>query len=149
MMKNELQAGTTVQQSINTEVPTSTPTCCNILVSGIPQRPIKFRAWNCIVNRMQYFKLEDIEKQKGNIQWHILTIMQFTGMLDKLGNEIYEGDIVQTVANDGARLSKFKIYYDDCKFIKLREDGNNYPLESNQSCLQIIGNVFEKPELLG
>ncbi len=40
---------------------------------------IKFRAWNRIVNRFQYFTLIEIEQQKGKIQWHNLEIMAFTG----------------------------------------------------------------------
>jgi len=57
-------------------------------------REIKFRAWNIIVQRYEHFTLQDLEGKK-NIQWHILKIEQFTGLLDKNGvDKIFEGDIV-------------------------------------------------------
>ena len=156
---------------------TSSPNSGNTIVGGIPQRTIKFRAWDGKYKKMHYkvcvgnvydegknytahsvwieqkdvaYKLENELGQWMNFDEHSnFALMQFTGMVDKLGNEIYEGDIVQTIGDNGEHLSKFKIYYGDCQFMKLREDGNNYGLESNQKYLQIIGNVFEGPELLG
>ena len=57
-------------------------------------REKKFRAWNFIVHRMQYFTLPEIEQQKGSIQWHILDIMDSTGVLDSTDKLIYEKDII-------------------------------------------------------
>ncbi len=54
----------------------------------------KFRAYNNIVKRFQYFTLEDIGNMKDAIQWHILDITQSTNKKDVDGNEIYVGDIV-------------------------------------------------------
>ena len=82
-----------------------------------------------------------------------LVLMQSTGLKDKNGKEIFEGDILAVEADDGVIISK--VSWDDehalfvIKTKKFNEeaalaelvDDNSYPFE-------VIGNIYENPELL-
>lgn len=77
-----------------------------------------------------------------------LHLMQSTGLHDKNGKEIFEGDIVK-MAKD--------VYSDPTYYEIVRHRGGAYRLESNQhgcelwlrytNC-EVIGNIYENPELL-
>lgn len=60
------------------------------------QRQIKFRAWNCgeMIYTTDEFRKEQFLTTAGDILNRFETVMQFTGLLDKNGKEIYEGDVV-------------------------------------------------------
>ena len=97
---------------------------------------------------------------------HDNTIGQFTGLLDRNGKEIYEGDIVlwirKKVHIEGRPLQDFsdvcKIYYDEkkCAFYFRYEmdcgaccgvlDFNDDRAEI--SYIEVIGNIYDNPELL-
>ena len=77
-----------------------------------------------------------------------LVIMQSTGIKDKNGKEIFEGDIVK-MAKD--------VYSEPTYYEVVRHRGGAYRLESKQhGCelwlrhtdCEIVGNVYENPELL-
>lgn len=76
-------------------------------------------------------------------------MMWFTGLKDKKGNEIYEGDIV--VFKNVFSKDKFVgrvMYYSGCKPI-LWDGKHSIDLaETNEEDLEIIGNIYENPELL-
>lgn len=77
-----------------------------------------------------------------------LHIMQSTGLHDRNGKEIFEGDIVK-MARD--------VYSEPTYYEIVRHRGGVYRLESNQhgcelwlrhtNC-EVIGNIYENPELL-
>lgn len=65
------------------------------------QREIKFRAWDNVDYMSNPFSLQDI--QEGKIQFTgDCIIMEFTGLIDKNGVEVYEGDyLVDRHKEDG------------------------------------------------
>lgn len=88
-----------------------------------------------------------------------LELMQYTGLHDKNGKEIYEGDIVlldcyyyEEPAFDG----EFKIIYDDINgmwlLVDLENKDRGFTFGEIRSCykaeFEVIGNVFEKGILL-
>ena len=75
-----------------------------------------------------------------------LKIMQYTGLKDEYGDEIYEGDIV-TLHN-----SRYKVIFnmEQARFV-LRDDKFEMEIpftNNNNERIEIIGNIYENPELI-
>lgn len=83
------------------------------------------------------------------------TLGQFTGLLDKNGNKIFEGDIVEWTHHKGVKIvnsiiAKVKWSDDLGKFLVKMRDGNIYDfmsIEANAELI-VIGNIHDNPELL-
>lgn len=89
--------------------------------------------------------------------WYELSIMQSTGLTDKNGKLIFEGDIVKSVALDndhhqrGATALCVIVFYQGafCFCFNGGDSGPQmWPFIVNHT-IEIIGNIYETPELLG
>lgn len=106
-------------------------------------REIKFRAWDHEIGVMA----DDVHSKYG-ATYKSATLMQFTGLLDKNGKEIYEGDIVEQDVNcmfDKGKHKQEVSFNGKDQFVS----GNcslNQAIESFQA--EVIGNIYENPELM-
>ena len=80
-----------------------------------------------------------------------INLMQFTGLTDKNGKEIYEGDIVKQItgdAEDETYISEGIIEYLGCGFSLKIKDKTYVSIRNFGDNLEVIGNIYENPDLL-
>lgn len=117
-------------------------------------REIKFRAWDkrklsegtVITKHPFFFDLQMLSDGKIKLdEDHI--IMQYTGLKDKDGKEIYEGDILRQPFNDDETTQThiiFTFHWENGVYT----DEGWYLADMDFSQIEIIGNIYENPELL-
>ena len=105
-------------------------------------RTIKFRAWDSDLDLMM--PEVDLSTALQHYKWlgrKDLPIMQFTGLFDKNGREIYEGDVVREEHN-----SRYEVVFEEGRFQKKCNSGL-YVLQ-NTHYQEILGNIYQNPELI-
>lgn len=131
-------------------------------------RTIKFRAWNYDILK-GVWRMYEWDEVKSNCMAFFTNperftffkpikkphvIMQFTGLTDKNGKEIYEGDIVKHFDHDGIIreiifMKGSSGYWTGDEFISY---ASNYHFEwkdlHKSDNIEIIGNIHENPKLL-
>ena len=127
-------------------------------------RQIKFRAWDKLGKHMYYanphFSLDFLGKVynlQNGAAGDDFELMQYVNLKDKDGKEIYEGDIVILRESRSIRDCKVLVSYNymafTFKYLSSMRLESFIPmeLEIGQSSIggtEIIGNMFENPELL-
>ena len=124
-------------------------------------REIKFRAWDYISKKMFFPETENnsdtfftgfndgvaicINEDGANY-----SLMQFTGLKDKNGKEIYEGDIVEYSNFNGHIYRRVVVYFAPQFYLapNLSEQFNLDTFSTPTIHETIIGNIYENPSLL-
>jgi uncharacterized phage protein (TIGR01671 family) len=129
-------------------------------------KEIKFRTWSETSGRMTDWKIlrglhaaTFLGKQSGKLK-----VMQFTGLLDRNGHEIFEGDVLKSVEHDEV----YKVdditpvhrhthvtnigYFSGKKYYHRDNPASRYDNMDDwmswAEMYEVIGNIYENPELL-
>jgi uncharacterized phage protein (TIGR01671 family) len=108
-------------------------------------REIKFRAWE----RENYRMVYDLAVGKENA-YRNCPLMQFTGLRDKNGTEIYEGDSLREKKD----IMTVCVVFMDGAFWFMYDSNDRFTFdwlvghERNKWKFEVIGNIYENPELL-
>jgi len=117
-------------------------------------REIKFRAWDNLRKKMLCKGVKFMIYEDGSwsgvdaISGGVLVeeddiLMQYTGLKDKNGKEIYEGDIVKFSGR-----GKWIVEWESGENDGYSWEGYSTPIKSDYKTFEIIGNIYENPELI-
>jgi len=135
-------------------------------------KDIKFRAWDNTQNKMLVV-LNGVNDEDcipdGTLpyadvsEWpEVYELMQFTGLTDKKGKEIFEGDVVKYECEDDLKVENGKVItamqtflvpiaFKDGMFQGEWKNGRgrvSWELARNLKQGEVIGNIYQSPELL-
>ena len=122
-------------------------------------REIKFRCWDRFKQRWSNYKINDgtvyfMDKNTGvwygsyNKRYKDFNLMQYTGLKDMRGKEIYEGDILfesfgekhyKVVFENGSFRAEFEGDFEEYSFDLIDVVAQGY---------EVVGNIYKNPELI-
>lgn len=118
----------------------------------------KFRAWDKETKTMNGMA-EIYRNRNQEIELHPrddeIILMQSTGLKDKNGKEIFEGDAIAIEVDDTGMPINARVFQNSkigVLMFHVFEDNEDVPmvelLEDNSVAFEIVGNIYENPELL-
>ena len=114
-------------------------------------REIKFRAWNKETKEIEYMEnsntlpllaLFNLENCGSRI------FMQYTGLLDKNGKEVFVGDIVSPINFNGSYRDAIIKFKNGCFIVESMGMCKDYECLGDKIGFKIIGNIWENPDLI-
>lgn len=118
-------------------------------------REIIFRAWIKELNEIREVEYINFWKKMIsypnkfckeyylNADFDDIELMQYTGLKDMKGKEIYEGDILF----ETFREEYFKVVFENGSF-RAEVDEYSLDLEDYANICEVVGNIYENPELI-
>jgi uncharacterized phage protein (TIGR01671 family) len=134
-------------------------------------REIKFRAWHAHYKEMVYFDNARVKKDQYQAAYlgalmdgdYGSVLMQYTGLKDKNGVEVYEGDVVKVWNEDYPEEFQIgKVWWFSCYcpafdiYTPNKKTGTGFESYSDEFnsftcpeyCFEVIGNIHQHPELI-
>ena len=125
------------------------------------QDRFKFRAYNFLSKKYTYFDEPEVQfaernsvylcglimpllDEKQSLYFGKYELQQCTGLKDKNGKLIYEGDVVK---DDHEALHQVKWCYNCFELYPLFKNGYTIGIVNDE--IEVIGNIYESPELIG
>lgn len=133
-----------------------------ILFRGFNEKNNKWIYGHYFVNRGQHFVVYDEIQTNPLVNWTDFvvnpdTIGQYTGLKDKNGNKIFEGDILEYIGkrkDNMNRVYRRRVVFHEGMFTLLSKELpaysalNYHCMKDGRSAWRVIGNIRDNPELI-
>ncbi|KKM89080.1 hypothetical protein LCGC14_1252180 [marine sediment metagenome] len=113
-------------------------------------RESKFRAWSRKHQKM-WHEIQTTAYFHAFIEDEDIEVLQYTGLKDKNGVEIYEGDILGYVSEDEGKSYRERVGWDKEQLCWGLTNSESYTVtlaEMGDGVGEVVGNIYESPHLL-